>query len=154
MQALLTFSVPGSPSATVTSTIRNHFESHVFNSFVFYAHIRNTLVNYSERTHSETLHIMIVEGHIMRKSELHRGIHTCWAQWAHALCSSSCRWHTLIVLLPPPIMSLIKDLSSRISLWTFLRSQLLHPWNWRLEWILSPLISFIPHSPAPFIAHC
>ena len=53
---------------------------------------------------------------------------------------------TLILLLPSSIMSLGKDLFPLISLWTFLRSRLLHPWNWRLEWILSPLINFIYHS--------
>lgn len=52
--------------------------------------------------------------------------------------------YTLIPLLPPSLMSLIKDLSPCVSLWASLRSQLLHPWNWRLEWILSPLISFVP----------
>lgn len=53
---------------------------------------------------------------------------------------------TLILPLPSSVMSLSKDLFPHISLWTFLRSRLLHPWNWRLEWILSPLINFIYHS--------
>lgn len=53
---------------------------------------------------------------------------------------------TLVLPLPSSVMSLSKDLFPHISLWTFLRSRLLHPWNWRLEWILSPLINFIYHS--------
>lgn len=49
--------------------------------------------------------------------------------------------------LPPTLMSLIKDISPHVSLRSFLRSSLLHPWNWGLDWILSPLISFIPILP-------
>lgn len=69
-------------------------------------------------------------------------IHPCtW--WEQPLCSAS-RVHTVISQLPPSLMSLVKDLAPCDSSWSFLRSQLPHPWNWRLEWILSALISSIP----------
>lgn len=81
------------------------------------------------------------ERHIWQ-SGLHNEIYVPVRLSLHTLCVHP-RTCSPILLLPPLLMSLIKDLSPGVSLWSSLRSQRLHPWNWRLQWILSPLISFI-----------
>lgn len=120
-------------------------------SGAFWVHICNIRVRYSKRAPSGTSYTTLITGSdyveiwAPQKDSYLLGASAC------PLCSSvhtrpCAHTQTLILLLPPSIMSLSKDLLPHISLWTFLRSRLLHPWNWRLEWILSPLINFIYHS--------
>lgn len=82
--------------------------------------------------------------HLENLNSLEKFMYLTGSEISVSTCFVFCLTHIPISQLPLPLMSLIKDLFPCVSLWSFLRSQLLHPWNWRLEWILSPLISFIP----------
>lgn len=117
----------------------NHFASHSLNFVVFIDDIHHAMNNSASLCMWRSRESC--RDRSFNSAERFMYLTSSWNDRRHMLCVPT---HTPVSLLPPLLMSPIKDLYPCVSLRSFPWSQFLHPWNWRLEWILSPLISFIP----------